>query len=210
MKRILLSLTVLAALVCTAFADPNDESLCPSHPEVTVESLDDSVATTLTVAFEYSSNAAFLIMEKTGPKADRDWYTFQSAVTFLATQDVDVTVLDAISEVAGANYVTARELFSKGVLFQRLGDMYAAEARDVTGVEAYILTLKAATNYYNAAFCMEQSYDALKTVIDTCAEGEALIEVLTSDTPIVDKVTGRYHLRSRVNRFFSRSRRWAA
>ena len=209
MKRILLSLTVLAALVGTAFADPNDESLCPSHPVVTVESLDDSVATTLTVAFEYASNASSLVTERTAPKATKGLYTLQSALTFLTMQGVDVTELGA-REAAEESYITARGLFYTGTVFLELGDVYAAEAKDVTGVEAYILTLKAATSYYTGAFYLEQSYDSLKTVIDTCAEGEALIEALTPDTPAVDEVTGRYHLRSRVNRFFSRSRRWAA
>ena len=205
MKRFLLSLVVLVAFTGVTFADPGDPTLAP---EVTVESVDDSVTTTLEVACQYAMNTAAPVGMELGPRADDVMYTFQSSLSFLATEGVDAGELSLLFEEAGKDYREARASFSKGVLFIDLANLFVDEAEDAEGAEAYALRTRAASCYYEAGTYFERAKASLDTVIALGVKGEAVAKELKilPPAPTEDRVVGRYHLRSRVNRFFSRSR----
>jgi hypothetical protein len=201
MKRFLLSLVVLVAFGGVTFAE------VPPAPEVTVESVDDSVTTALEVASQYAMNAATPVMTELGPRADGVMYAFQNSLSFLDTEGVDASELTLLFEEAEKNYQEGRVSFSKGLIYMELADVFVSEAKDAEGTVVYILRSKAAVCYYEAAFYLECSRTALDTVIALGVKGEAVTtEMELKLHPAEDKVAGRYHLRGRVNRFFSRSR----
>lgn len=199
MKRFLLSLVVLVAFGGVTFAE------VPPAPEVTVESVDDSVTTTLEVASQYAMNTATPVMSELGPQADGVMYSFRDLVTFLTMEGADVSELTQLCEEAEKNYQEARASFSKGLVYMELADVFVSEAENADGTAVYVLRTKAAACYYEAASYLERSRTALDTVIALGVKGEAVAKEIELP-PVGDKVAGRYHLRGRVNRFFSRSR----
>jgi len=218
MKRFLLSLVVLVAFTGVTFAK---QTLAPEVPpapegtEVTVESVNDSVTETVEVALQYAMNTATPVMTDLGPKADVVLYNFRNLTEFLTTEGVDVGELTLLYEEAEKNYRKARDLFTNGSTYLELGDVFVRESKDAEGTAALVLRTKAACCYYEAATYLERASALLETVLTLGEKGAAIAQEMelklrpaedTVEDTVEDKIAGRYHLRGRVNRFFSRSR----
>ena len=202
MKSFLIKFVVAFAVVAgVAYAFADDDTTVT--PDVTVETLDDSINTTLDVALQYVESAIRPIESDLGPQADAILFNLTMATAYLEDSGVDVTELQTLTDEATVNYTYARKMFSKGRVYVDLGDTLASEAEDTTDTVAYALRMKAAACYYEATIYLERSRTALEAVLTIGREADALIDELTPTTD--DDVAARYHLRSRTERFFKRS-----
>lgn len=184
MKRFLLSLVALVTFSATAFAvsgEPDDPCRPPPSPsEVVVETVDESVSATLDTALQYVENVIQPIMWEVGPQADAVIFDLQIMTMTLNSQDIELTELLALSDEAEENYREARELFTRGMVYVQLADIFAEEAEEYEGVVAYTLRTRAAAYYYRAAIYVEQSRTALDTVLEIGKKAEVLVSKLTS------------------------------
>lgn len=211
MKRLFLSIFVTLALTGLCVACPTDGE---SAPEVVVETVDESVDTTLEVANQYIKNLAAPIARKIGPQASSILRSFPYALNNLRSLEIDTTEFEKLGESAATHFNDGRVLFKKGNVYSLLGDMLASEAEEADGTKVYALKTKAAACYYEAAVYLEQARAELESVIKIGNEAKELYKKLNPPetvepeiepevAPAVNRTTGRYHLRKRTARFFS-------
>lgn len=202
MKTFLIKFVVAFAVVAGvvyAFADDTPTVA----PDVTVETLDDSINTTLEIATQYVESAIRPIESDLGPQADAVMFNLTMTTSYLEDEGVDVTDLQTLTDEATVNYTLARRMYSKARVYVNLGDILVSDADNTVDTAAYALRVKAAACYYEATIYLERSQTALKAILEIGREAEVLAEELTPTTD--DDVAARYHLRSRTERFFKRS-----
>jgi hypothetical protein len=202
MKIFLIRFVVAFAVVAGAVFVLADDTPTLA-PDVTVESLDDSINTTLDIALQYVEGAIRPIDSDLGPQADAVIFNLIMTTSYLEDEGIDVTDLQTLTDEATVNYTLARRMYSKAHVYINLGDILVSEADDTVGTAVYALRVKAAACYYEATIYLERSRTALKAVLEIGREAEVLVEELTPTTD--DDVAARYHLRSRTERFFKRS-----
>jgi hypothetical protein len=202
MKSFLIKFVVAFAVVAgVAYAFADDDTTVT--PDVTVETLDDSINTTLDVALQYVESAIRPIESDLGPQADAILFNLTMATAYLEDEGVDITALRTLTDEATENYNYARRMYSKARVYTTLGDILVSEADDTVDTAMYALRVKAAACYYEATIYLERSRATLEDVLEIGKEADALIDELTPTTD--DDVAARYHLRSRTERFFKRS-----
>jgi hypothetical protein len=159
-------------------------------PEITISTVEESVATTLELSVQCADNAGRLIVTSLGPQADSVVFCFQLAISDLNKADLDTTEMQALYDETMESYVVARKLYFKGMLFAQLANVFATNAADVEGTEAYAMRVKAAACYYEAATYMEDAAIELETVLELGDKGQALmlelLPVVEDDVEVVD------------------------
>ena len=201
MKIFLIRFVVALAVVAGAVFVLADDAPTIA-PDVTVETLDDSINTTLDVALQCVESAIRPIESDLGPQADAVMFNLTATTSYLEDEGVDVTDLQTLTDEATVNYTLACRMYSKARVYTNLGDILASEADDTVDTAAYALRVKAAACYYEAVIYLERSRTALKAGLELGREADVLADELT---PASDDVAARYHLRSRTERFFKRS-----
>lgn len=202
MKRFLIKFVVAFAVVAgAAYAFADDDTTVT--PDVTVETLDDSINTTLDIALQYVESAIRPITFDLSPRAGAVVFNLPLVAAYLEDSGVDVTELQTLADEVTVNYIYARKMFSKASVCIDLADTLASEAGDAADTEAYALRVKASACYYEAAIYLECSRTALEAVLTIGREADTLIDELTPTTD--DDLAGRYHLRKHTKRFFGRS-----
>lgn len=189
----------VAAGAIYAFADDTPTLA----PDVTVETLDDSINTTLDVALQYVESAIRPIDSDLGPQADAVLFNLTMTTAYLEDEGVDVTALLTLTDEATEKYNFARRMYSKAMVYVNLGDILVFDADNTIDTAAYALRVKAAACYYEATIYLERSRTALETVLTIGKKAETLADELTPMTD--DDLAARYHQRSRTERFFKRS-----
>jgi len=178
MKHFLLSMVALLAFSGVTFAGDEPTS------EVTVTTVENSVATTVEIAVQYAKNAAAPLKEL-GPQAAEVLWHFDNAITVFEAaifQDaIDISEVLTLSEKATENFLSGQTLFFKGSMYFQMGSILTAEAETLEGTAAIVLRVEAAVYYYESVIYMEQSQVALNTVLETGEEGKILIEKLITE-----------------------------
>lgn len=201
MKSFLIKFIVAFAVVAGAALVLADDTPTVA-PDVTVETLDDSINTTLDVALQYVESAIRPIESDLGPQADAVLFNLTMTTAYLEDEGIDVTALQTLTDEATEKYDFARRMYSKARVYVNLGGILVSDADNTVDTAAYALRIKAAACYYEATIYLERSRTALEAVLAIGKEVEVLAEELT---PTTDDVAARYHLRSRTERFFKRS-----